>query len=88
MPLSLVVLAAVLVLWAGPALGQTITISPTTAQTLPEGQALKVTLTVNGLAAGQVASIDFTNTGRTASVNDFEVYQQATEPSGSDTPVT
>ena len=87
-PLSLVVLAAVLVLWAGPALGQTITISPTTAQTLPEGQALKVTLTVNGLAAGQVASIDFKDTGRTASVDDFEVYQQATEPSGSDTPVT
>ena len=80
-------LATVLVLWAGPALGQTITISPTTAQTLQEGQALKVTLTVNGLATGQAASIDFPETG-TASVNDFEVYQQATEPSGSDTPVT
>ncbi len=75
-------------LWAGPALGQTVTISPTTAQTLREGEALEVTLTVNGLTTGQEVSIDFTDTGRTASAADFEVYQQATEPTGSDTPVT
>ena len=35
--LSLVVLAAVLVLWAGTALAQTIEISPTTAQTPARG---------------------------------------------------
>ena len=86
--LSLVVLAAVLLLWAGTALAQTIEISPTTAQTLREGEALKVTLTVNGLATGQEASIDFPATDRTASLDDFEVYQQATEPSGTDNPLT
>ncbi|MDE0473746.1 MAG: Ig-like domain-containing protein, partial [Gammaproteobacteria bacterium] len=47
-----------------------------------------MTLTVNGLTTGQEVSIDFTDTGRTASAADFEVYQQATEPTGSDTPVT
>ena len=86
--LGLGLLAAVLVLWAGTAWAQTITISPTTAQTLREGEALKVTLTVTGLSTGQTASIDFTNTGRTASLDDFEVYQQANAPTGSDTPLT
>ena len=81
-------LAAVLVLRAGTALAQTIEISPTTAQTLREGEALKVTLTVNGLATGQEASIDFPSTDRTATLDDFEVYEQATEPTSSDTPVT
>ena len=85
---GLVMLAAVLVLWAGSAWAQTITISPTTVQTLSEGQALKVTVTVSGLSSGETASIDFPQTDRTASTDDFEVYQQATEPSGSDTPVT
>ena len=86
--LGLGLLAAVLVLWAGPALAQTITISPTASQTLREGEALKVTLTVSGLSTGEAASIDFDNTGRTASAADFEVYDQATEPTASDTPVT
>ena len=34
-----------------------------------------------------MASIDFPTAGRTASLADFEVYEQATEPTGSDTPV-
>ena len=87
--MKLCLLAAVSsVLLAGPVLAQTVTISPTEAQTLREGEALKVTLTVNGLTTGQEVSIDFTDTGRTASAADFEVYQQATEPTDSDTPVT
>ena len=86
--LGLVALAVVLVLGAGPAAAQTITISPTAPQTLREGEALKVTLTVNGLRSGDVASIDFPGSGRSARLGDFEVYQQATEPTSSDTPVT
>ena len=86
--LGLVVLVATPVLWAGTALAQTIEISPTTTQTLREGEALKVTLTVKGLGSGQEASIDFTSENRTASLDDFEVYQQATEPTSSDMPVT
>ena len=80
--------AASSVLLAGPVLAQTVTISPTEAQTLREGEALEVTLTVNGLTTGQEVSIDFPDTDRTASADDFEVYQQATEPTNSDTPVT
>ena len=80
--------AASSVLLAGPVLAQTVTISPTEAQTLREGEALEVTLTVNGVTTGQEVSIDFPTEGRTASTADFELYQQATKPTGSDTPVT
>ena len=82
--------AASSVLLAGPVLAQTwtATISPTEAQTLREDNALKVTLTVSGLTTDRFAFIAFPETGRTASAADFEVYQQATEPTDSDTPVT
>ena len=44
--LSLVLLAAVLVLWAAPVAAQTVTISPTTAQSVQEGNSFSFTLTV------------------------------------------
>ena len=86
--MRLSLLAATLVLGVGSAAAQTATISPTTAQTLQEGEALKVTVTVNDVTAGHEASIDFPAAGRTVSLADFAVYQQANEPTGSDTPVT
>ena len=83
---SLVLLAAVLVLWVGPAAAQTVTISPTTDQSVQEGNSFSFTLTVADAGANHEGYVDF-DLG-SASIDDFEVYEQATAPTGSDTPIT
>ena len=84
--LSLVLPAATFVLGVGPAAAQTVTISPTTAQSVQEGSSFSFTLTVADAGATHEGYIDFSL--GTASIGDFEVYEQATAPTGSDTPIT
>ena len=86
--LSLVVLAATLVLGGGTALAQTITISPTTAQTLQEGNSLSFTMTVTNAAANHVGYLNVDWESDSITDDDFAVYQQATAPTSSDTPLT
>lgn len=84
--LGLVGLVGVLVLGAGPAAAQTVTISPTAAQTVEEGNSFSFSVTVTDAGATHAGYIDFFPDS--ASIDDFEVYKQATAPTGSDTPVT
>ena len=83
---SACLLAAVLVLWAGTALGQTVTISPTTDQSVQEGNSFSFTLTVADATANHSGYLDFVLSG--AVLDDFDVYKQATAPTTSDTPIT
>ncbi len=74
------------VLGAGPAAAQTVTISPTTAQSVQEGNSFSFTLTVANAEANHEGWVDFRLTS--ASSGDFEVYEQTTAPTTSDTPIT
>lgn len=84
--LGLGLLAALLVLEVVPAAAQTVTISPTTAQSVQEGNSFSFTLTVADAGATHDGYLDFFL--GSASLDDFDVYEQATAPTGSDTPIT
>ena len=89
---SLALLAAALVLWTGQALGQTVMITPDTAQMLQEGESFSVTINLAGVENNHrgwfsIGVPQMATPGKPSEA-DFEVYKQAAEPTPTDTPLT